>query len=74
MRICDQFAKKDHVFMLFIKSNGGVVKARAIGIAASTGEYICFVDSDDSIDTSMIEDMIESILRDSTDGCLMKIG
>lgn len=37
--------------------NSGVSHARNVGLECSTGEYVCFIDSDDWIDKHMIEHM-----------------
>lgn len=47
--ICQQFADKDKRIKLISKENEGVSVARNVGISASHGEYITFVDSDDVI-------------------------
>jgi len=41
------------------KENGGQATARNLGIEIATGEYIGFVDSDDSVDCTMFEKMYE---------------
>lgn len=48
--ICDEWAAKDSRIRVIHKENGGVSTARNAGIASATGEYLCFVDSDDAID------------------------
>ena len=45
------------------QDNKGLAEARNVGIEASKGEYISFVDSDDYISETMIENMIGSILK-----------
>lgn len=39
----------------YAKENEGIAKTRNFGIQKATSEYILFVDSDDSIDTTLIE-------------------
>ena len=41
---------KDNRIKIITKQNGGVSDARNVGIDASTGEYIAFLDSDDVIE------------------------
>lgn len=45
--ICDEYAKKDSRVKVIHKQNGGLSDARNVGLAASTGEFIVFLDSDD---------------------------
>ena len=47
--ICDQRAKADTRIKVIHQANGGLSDARNTGIAASTGKYITFIDSDDFI-------------------------
>jgi glycosyltransferase involved in cell wall biosynthesis len=42
---------------VYTKENGGQGSARNLGIQKSSGKYICFVDSDDYVDTTMYETM-----------------
>lgn len=55
--ICDEYAEKDSRFKVVHKENGGASKSRNIGLNMACGEYICFVDSDDYIDTNGFEEM-----------------
>ena len=47
--ICDAWAKKDSRIRVIHKKNEGVTIARKTGVEHSTGEWICFVDSDDEL-------------------------
>lgn len=59
-KIIDDYAKKypDKIISL-IKNNGGLSDARNFGIPYATGEYIGFVDSDDYIESTMYEELLE---------------
>lgn len=54
--ICDSYAKKDNRIKVFHKKNGGVSSARNFGIDKAVGEWLCFIDSDDTIDSTYLED------------------
>ncbi len=53
--ICDAWAKKDSRIRVIHKKNGGLSDARNAGIAAATGKYVGFVDSDDWIEPNFYE-------------------
>ncbi len=54
-QICDEYAQKDPRVKVIHKPNGGLVSARNAGILAARGDYICYVDSDDWADESMLQ-------------------
>lgn len=49
--------KQDNKKMIkyYVKENEGIAKARNFGIEKATSEYIMFVDSDDYVDTRLVE-------------------
>lgn len=53
--ICDEFAEKDDRVKVIHQKNAGVSAARNVGIKEATGEYLCFVDSDDYIENDYFE-------------------
>ena len=48
-KMCDQYAVIDERIKVFHKENGGVSSARNMGLDYAIGEWITFVDSDDSL-------------------------
>ena len=65
--MCDKWAKKDKRIKVIHKKNGGLSDARNAGMAASTGEYIAFVDSDDWIAPEMLERLVKALQKDGSD-------
>ncbi len=57
-QICEQFAKKDDRIQVIHQENRGLSAARNLGLDRCNGEYILFVDSDDYLDSSMIEKLM----------------
>lgn len=53
--ICDEYAKRDGKIKVIHQSNCGVVKARQTGVENATGDYLVFVDGDDSIALNCLE-------------------
>ena len=62
--ICDEYARKDSRFRVIHKENGGLSSARNAGIRIATGEYTCFVDSDDLIHPQFLSLLVQSIPSD----------
>lgn len=56
--ICERYCKEDTRFKLINQANQGQSVARNHGVAASTGEFIAFVDSDDIIRQDYLEVLI----------------
>lgn len=60
--ICDRLSLKDLRITIIHKENGGLSDARNTGIREAKGEYIAFLDSDDYIDQSAYEIMINKMI------------
>ena len=58
--ICDEYAQKDNRVRVFHKENGGVSSARNLGLDNAQGSWIAFIDSDDWIDHTAYQNLIES--------------
>ena len=65
--ICDLYAEKDKRITVIHKQNGGLSSARNAGINISTGKYIGFVDSDDTIMLEMYEAMLTIAQQENVD-------
>ena len=76
--ICDEYAAKDNRVKVIHQQNGGVSAARNVGLANATGEWITFVDADDSVTCAYIEqlyandsDWVISGYRESNYKCIL---
>lgn len=65
--ICDKWAEKDNRIKVIHKANAGLGMARNTGIDNATGKYIFFIDSDDYVDTSLVEKCVTSAEQYSSD-------
>lgn len=66
-KICDEYAGRDPRFHVVHQKNKGAGAARNLGIKMSHGEYIMFIDSDDSIDPTMCATLLTAALQDHAD-------
>lgn len=65
--MCDEWARKDSRIAVIHKENGGVSSARNAGLAACTGDYVGFVDSDDWIEPDMYEYLLDISMKSNAD-------
>ena len=62
--ICERFCQADSRFRLINQENKGLSAARNRGVKESVGEYIMFVDSDDVINTKVLEVLLPYMKTD----------
>ena len=65
--IADEYSSKYENIKVIHQKNGGLSAARNTGIDAATKKYIAFVDSDDYIDSTMYETLMNRLQSDSAD-------
>ena len=65
--ICDDYSIKDSRIKVLHINNGGVAKARKLGLEHSTGDFIVFIDSDDYIPENSILSMNEYRIKHNLD-------
>ena len=58
LSIIDSYSAKDNRIKAIHQDNMGVAAARNAGLLAATGDYYGFVDSDDTIEPAMYEEML----------------
>ena len=65
-KICKEYEKQDNRIQYFYQKNAGVSAARNLGMKHATGDYIFFMDSDDTISPNFLENAYNTaILNDS---------
>ena len=69
-KILEEVSKLDSRIRVIRKKNGGVSAARNTGVKNAKGEYIGFVDADDSINPDMYEKLVSAIENTSSDMAL----
>lgn len=57
--LCDAYAKQDSRIRVIHKTNGGLSDARNAGIEQANGEWLSFLDSDDTIALNCIETLFQ---------------
>ncbi|MEY9975907.1 glycosyltransferase family 2 protein [Lysinibacillus sp. RC79] len=57
LMILRKFAKEEARITIFDIPNGGVSKARNLGIEHANGQYVTFVDADDWIEVTMLQEL-----------------
>ncbi len=62
--ICEKYCEQDKRFKLINQKNQGQSSARNVGVEASTGEFIAFVDSDDIIKINYLEKLMQYMTED----------
>ncbi len=67
IELAKEFIKDDPRFFVVNKKNGGLSDARNYGLDLALGEYLCFVDSDDYIDETMLEKTYENAVENDSD-------
>lgn len=63
--ISDEYAKKDSRFHVIHQKNMGVSSARNTGLQAATGDYVCFIDSDDWLEPTYLERLLHFMNPDA---------
>lgn len=59
--ICDEYVTKDQRVRVFHKTNGGALSARNLGLKKAKGEWITFVDSDDTLQQNALDLLYKSL-------------
>lgn len=65
-QICDEYGNCEN-FHIFHNSNHGLSYSRNYGMKMAEGDYYLFVDSDDWVDETMCEDLLECAINQKAD-------
>lgn len=66
-KICDSYSQSDSRVKVIHKENGGVSKARNVGITAASGDWLGFVDADDWLAPAMYDKMRQIAINSKAD-------
>jgi len=64
--LCEVWKTRDERIIVVHKKNGGLSDARNYGLKYATGTYVCFVDSDDFVDSRFVEVLYRLVEETST--------
>lgn len=65
--LCDKAAMIDERIKVIHKQKGGAASARNLGLSVMSGDYVCFVDSDDYVDKDYIQKLVENLEKVNAD-------
>lgn len=65
--ILEEAAKKDKRIKIFSQNNQGAAVARSLGMDKASGEYIAFLDVDDTLNKDFLQIMINGFDNENTD-------
>lgn len=65
--LCDKLSSEDKRFRVFHIPNGGVSHARNLALSKAKGEYITFIDADDSVPENYLECLYKAIAESKAD-------
>lgn len=65
--ICDNYAQLDNRIKIFHKKNTGVSATRNLGIKNTIGDWVCFVDSDDTLESNYLQVFVNLLSKYEAD-------
>lgn len=74
--MCDEYAGRDNRVRVIRLQNGGPASARNAGIAAASGTYVAFADSDDFMLPNALEQLLDCMIKNSAElvqACTAKV-
>ena len=71
--LCDKLSFEDKRFRVFHIPNGGVSHARNYALSKANGEYITFIDADDSVPENYLECLYKAIAESKADMAICSV-
>lgn len=71
--ILERYANNDNRIKLISQSNSGLSASRNVGLDHATGEYICFLDSDDYFELEALEELYDIAHKKRLDFAFFKL-
>lgn len=68
--ICHRLAEQDSRITVIDQKNGGSSSAKNAGLNIANGSYIEFVDADDTLDATYMEQLLRGTIEDEADLCV----
>lgn len=65
--VCDDYGAKDSRVRVIHQKNGGAAAAKNAGLRIASGEYLCFVDSDDYLEPNVYGHMLKTLKENNAD-------
>ena len=66
-QIIQEFAQKDTRISIIEQPNKGLSESRNAGINRAEGKWITFIDSDDIVDSSFLQSLLQAVIQNSAD-------
>lgn len=65
--ICDEYLRQDSRIKVIHQKNGGLSAARNAGLKVAIGDFVYFLDSDDYIESTALEQLVNTIIEEQAD-------
>ena len=70
-QICDEYVKRNKILKVIHKRNAGLASARNTGLEIAKGKWVTFIDSDDTVATDYLLEILKMIKKYSEADCIL---